>query len=225
MANIQQLHNASPQSRNPNTNTPARCARWCLITSDVAPAPDPETISYCLVRTCRRPLVVRACGYSLGIPPSERSPWPLRRALFMAASAAHHGTAGTRDLFRLRKCVVPSPTVCGKTERTYQGETWILDSPEAVCAGQARFEYPATFVLFSITKAVKWGDATLTSVEADAWAATLLGRSRGKYWQIYRVLPACSLYVRLVGGLRYISPSRVPVVMTADRRASDSTPE
>jgi len=25
----------------------------------------------------------------------------------------------------------------------------MLDSPEGVCAGQARFEYPATFVLFS----------------------------------------------------------------------------
>jgi hypothetical protein len=24
----------------------------------------------------------------------------------------------------------------------------MLDSPEGVCAGQARFEYPATFVLF-----------------------------------------------------------------------------
>jgi hypothetical protein len=33
--------------------------------------------------------------------------------------------------------------------RRYQGETWVLDSPESVCAGQARFEYPATFVLFS----------------------------------------------------------------------------
>jgi hypothetical protein len=26
----------------------------------------------------------------------------------------------------------------------------MLDSPEDVCAGQARFEYPATFVLFSM---------------------------------------------------------------------------
>jgi thiol-disulfide isomerase/thioredoxin len=34
---------------------------------------------------------------------------------------------------------------------TYQGETWVLDSPEGVCAGQAWFEYPATFVLFSKT--------------------------------------------------------------------------
>src|SRR5215211_7321374 len=31
---------------------------------------------------------------------------------------------------------------------SYQGETWILDSPEGVCAGQAWSEYPATFVLF-----------------------------------------------------------------------------
>jgi hypothetical protein len=31
-----------------------------------------------------------------------------------------------------------------------QGETWILDSPEGVCAGQVRFEYAATFVLFSM---------------------------------------------------------------------------
>jgi hypothetical protein len=35
------------------------------------------------------------------------------------------------------------------TESYYQGETWVLDSPEGVCGGQARFEYPATFVLFS----------------------------------------------------------------------------
>jgi hypothetical protein len=33
--------------------------------------------------------------------------------------------------------------------RVTRGETWILDSPEGVCAGRARFEYPATFVLFS----------------------------------------------------------------------------
>jgi hypothetical protein len=32
---------------------------------------------------------------------------------------------------------------------SYQGETWVLESPEGVCAGQAWFEYPATFVLFS----------------------------------------------------------------------------
>jgi hypothetical protein len=32
---------------------------------------------------------------------------------------------------------------------SYQGETWMLDSPEDICAGQAWFEYPATFVLFS----------------------------------------------------------------------------
>jgi len=25
----------------------------------------------------------------------------------------------------------------------YQGEIWILDPPEGVCPGQARFEYPA----------------------------------------------------------------------------------
>jgi hypothetical protein len=30
----------------------------------------------------------------------------------------------------------------------------MLDSPEDVCAGQARFEYPATSVLFSITFAI-----------------------------------------------------------------------
>jgi site-specific recombinase XerD len=34
-------------------------------------------------------------------------------------------------------------------DTTYQGETWILNSPKGVCAGQVRFEYPATFVLFS----------------------------------------------------------------------------
>jgi hypothetical protein len=33
----------------------------------------------------------------------------------------------------------------------YQGETWMLDSLDGVCAGQARFEYPATSVLFSNT--------------------------------------------------------------------------
>jgi hypothetical protein len=37
----------------------------------------------------------------------------------------------------------------GSHRRSYQGETWMLDSPEDICAGQAWFEYPATFVLFS----------------------------------------------------------------------------
>jgi hypothetical protein len=32
---------------------------------------------------------------------------------------------------------------------SYQGETWMLDSPAGVCAGQVLFEYPATSVLFS----------------------------------------------------------------------------
>jgi hypothetical protein len=31
----------------------------------------------------------------------------------------------------------------------YQGETWIVDSPEGVYAGQAGFKYPATSVPFS----------------------------------------------------------------------------
>jgi hypothetical protein len=35
------------------------------------------------------------------------------------------------------------------TQGCYQGESWMLDSPEGVCPGQARFEYPATSVLFS----------------------------------------------------------------------------
>jgi hypothetical protein len=34
-------------------------------------------------------------------------------------------------------------------ESTYQGESRMLDSPDGVCAGQARFEYPATSVPFS----------------------------------------------------------------------------
>jgi hypothetical protein len=34
-------------------------------------------------------------------------------------------------------------------DESYQGETWMLDSPEGVCAGQAPFEYPATSVFFS----------------------------------------------------------------------------
>jgi hypothetical protein len=33
----------------------------------------------------------------------------------------------------------------------YQGESWMLDSPEGVCAGHVGFEYPATSVLFSKT--------------------------------------------------------------------------
>jgi hypothetical protein len=33
-------------------------------------------------------------------------------------------------------------------ESVYQGESWMLDSPDDVCAGQTRFEYPAS-VLFS----------------------------------------------------------------------------
>jgi hypothetical protein len=36
-----------------------------------------------------------------------------------------------------------------REESTYQGETWMLDSPEGVCAVQAGSEYPATSVLFS----------------------------------------------------------------------------
>jgi hypothetical protein len=32
---------------------------------------------------------------------------------------------------------------------SYQGGSWVLDSPESVRAGQAAFEYPATSVLFS----------------------------------------------------------------------------
>jgi hypothetical protein len=38
-----------------------------------------------------------------------------------------------------------------KSERVsaYQGESRLLDSPEDVCPGQARFEYPATSVPFS----------------------------------------------------------------------------
>jgi hypothetical protein len=31
----------------------------------------------------------------------------------------------------------------------YQGESWMLDSPEGVCPGQTGLEYPATFVPFS----------------------------------------------------------------------------
>jgi hypothetical protein len=39
---------------------------------------------------------------------------------------------------------------------SYQGETWILDSPEGACAGQGRFEYLATFVLFSNLQPTGW---------------------------------------------------------------------
>jgi hypothetical protein len=48
---------------------------------------------------------------------------------------------------------VPLSWVCLRSsvaQRCYQGESWMLDSPEGVCPGQARFEYPATSVLFSI---------------------------------------------------------------------------
>jgi hypothetical protein len=38
----------------------------------------------------------------------------------------------------------------------YQGETWILDPPEGVCPGQARFEYPATSVPFSTSSRGPW---------------------------------------------------------------------
>jgi hypothetical protein len=47
----------------------------------------------------------------------------------------------------------------------YQGETWVLDSSEGVCAGQAQFEYPATFVLFSMSVWASY--ASLTSAEND----------------------------------------------------------
>jgi hypothetical protein len=47
------------------------------------------------------------------------------------------------------QCGLPvAPAEAGA--ETYQGETWMLDSPEGVCPGQAGFEYPATFVLFSM---------------------------------------------------------------------------
>jgi hypothetical protein len=36
--------------------------------------------------------------------------------------------------------------------RSYQGETWMLDSREGICAGQTLFEYPATSVLFSTAR-------------------------------------------------------------------------
>jgi hypothetical protein len=34
--------------------------------------------------------------------------------------------------------------------QNYQGESWVLDPPESVCARQAWSEHPATSVLFSI---------------------------------------------------------------------------
>jgi CubicO group peptidase (beta-lactamase class C family) len=51
-------------------------------------------------------------------------------------------------------------------ELGYQGESWMLDSSEGVCPGQARFEYPATSVLFSMW----WSaSATLTRRPPPSW--------------------------------------------------------
>jgi hypothetical protein len=44
---------------------------------------------------------------------------------------------------------VPQESAAARWKSIYQGETWMLDSPEGVCAGQVLFEYPATSVLFS----------------------------------------------------------------------------
>ena len=54
----------------------------------------------------------------------------------------------------------------------------MLDSPEGVCAGQTRFEYPATSVLFSITGAIKWGDAIFALAQVTRPVGTLFGRPR-----------------------------------------------
>jgi hypothetical protein len=39
----------------------------------------------------------------------------------------------------------------------------MLDSPEGVCPGQVRFEYPATFVLFSNSGPPRWFSRALSS--------------------------------------------------------------
>src|SRR5918996_1207394 len=55
---------------------------------------------------------------------------------------------------RLRRNARTLPASWSSSHRawawSYQGETWMLDALDGVCAGQARFEYPATFVLFSM---------------------------------------------------------------------------
>jgi hypothetical protein len=64
----------------------------------------------------------------------------------------------------------------------------MLDSPKGVCAGQARFEYPATFVLFSncLTSGVLIGGeakgptpSTLANGCPWDWASQLGVTSRG----------------------------------------------
>jgi hypothetical protein len=57
------------------------------------------------------------------------------------------GPTGKRDWWKSR---------VQRRESTYQEEAWMLDSPEDVCVGQTRSEYPATSVPFSncLTKGV-----------------------------------------------------------------------
>jgi len=65
--------------------------------------------------------------------------------------AERAGDTELADLFRRARQKVASVEQSKQLLRarleSYQGETWILDSPEGVCAGQGRFEYLATFVL------------------------------------------------------------------------------
>jgi hypothetical protein len=68
-----------------------------------------------------------------------------------------------------------------RSNGSYQGETWILDSPEGVSAGQARFKYPATFVLFSNPEFHNSCGAALRLEQGDAspkdrpWAEAVAG--------------------------------------------------
>jgi hypothetical protein len=65
----------------------------------------------------------------------------------LVAAHGHGGLISYRGLSAVRQLV--SQVVLNRRCRSYQGETWMLDSPEGVCAGQAPFENPATSALFS----------------------------------------------------------------------------
>jgi hypothetical protein len=83
-----------------------------------------------------------------------RGRWPGRRQAARRTRPAAPQLAGLA-LGRAKSPPWQLTNACSKVhssvglEEGYQGESWMLDSPEGVCAGQARPEYPATSVAFS----------------------------------------------------------------------------
>jgi hypothetical protein len=65
-----------------------------------------------------------------------------------------HSPVVVTDSFR-RELEGSGLTGFGFQPAVTQGESWMLPSPEGICPGQARFEYPATSVLFSKQRIVR----------------------------------------------------------------------